>query len=169
MKIGNRQALVKNYKTVSFFRGDEQIEFRVAPLPFGWQDKIDGTRVLEHPIPPKTVMRDAKGMVVKDEKNQGVVVEDRDNPEYKQKVQQLFNRRLMLQIAEMLRDDDSVVFDTPAPKDDSTAEWVRYADGLYAEVQDSGLTDNEISEIIQAGMDASLKIDIDEAKVDFLS
>lgn len=162
MKYKGSSLIQKNSTTVKFQKGSETLEFVVSPLPLGWWQQMSAIGVSSFPEPKKVALTDSKGTVVRNKATGKAEVIDRvDDPEYKKQVALVTRRLRVLQLVTHLRDDPNVEFESIKPKSVSLEDWQIYADQLSAELEESSLTDDEIVEIINAGEQSGLVLDIE--------
>lgn len=167
MKINGKPVVEKNHTHVSIDKGGETLTLKLTPLPMNWRQKIFENGYLTQPVPPKKIVEDAQGRKVKSAGGKWEMEEDRNDPEYRQQMAQFMRRFNALELAEYLREDDTVEFETIKPVSDDPQEWREYADGLIKELEESSFTDEEIEMIMTEADNVSLKVNEDAAKSEF--
>lgn len=119
----------------------EPLVLRLRPLPLGFHQRLR-RRGLTPPVPPAKVARDSSGKILRDSTGQVVTHADETQVEFLNAVELYHQRVAVLSIAESLRDDPRLSFETPCPSSD--AGWPEYADALFLEMESSGLTTGDL-------------------------
>lgn len=169
MKVAGKSLVDRNVAVVAIKRGEEQFELKLTSLPFGWHGTVVNCR-MPQPVPPKVISRGANGKVVKMASGKLQTEEDYNDPVYLEK-QSLWERRYQaLAVCELLRDDETVVWDAQPPQAGAKKEdWETFADGIIGELNSAGFTDTDIEMLLAAGQAISGSVNTDEAIKRFLS
>lgn len=174
LKIGNKTLSKKNTRTVTFYRGEEAVSVVVGPLPPKYLERLRSD-VLPWPEPPRKAVETKPGIFLYEGtgNNRKVVFQEDDkDPAYREALSVLSKRYTAAKILAYTSHDSefSVGPDKPTAsyKDDPEA-WRQYFDTVYAELTDetTGLTEAEITLLLDAGEQTELKIDTDEAMKSF--
>lgn len=108
---------------------------RLSPLPLGFFRKIRDRGIIP-PKPPIQLMKDSAGRPMRDAQGEILTRLDPNDPEYINALETYQRRVAMLMIAESLREEPSIEFES-RPTGDS---YVDYADGLHEEFERAGLS-----------------------------
>ncbi len=105
---------------------------RLSPLPLGFQRRLREHRVIA-PVPPSRVARDPQGKPLRQANGQAAVLIDEQDTEYLAERELYHQRVAVLSVAEALRNDPQVEFETSSLE--FRDDWRPYADRLYAELE----------------------------------
>jgi hypothetical protein len=174
LKIGNKTLSKKNTRTVTFYRGEEAISLVVGPLPPKYIERLRND-VLPWPEPPRKAVETKPGIFLYEGegKNRKVVFQEDDkDPAYREALSLLSKRYTAAKILAYTAHDSSFSVGPDKPtqsyKEDPEA-WRQYLDVVYSDLTDetTGLTEAEITLILDEGEKTELAVDIDEAKSTF--
>ncbi len=168
MKFKGEPLVEKNQRVVKFKKGDKLFEFTISPVSFGFDEFVQDKGIVA-PVPPKKPAKVA-GKHVRTANNSLVMELDESDPEYL-KAERTYGRRMVaLKLAEVLRDDTNIQFESQRPEsDDSDKKWRKYAEDLADELEATNLTDQEVGHLFSEAFEASFDFDIEKATEDFLS
>jgi hypothetical protein len=166
MRIGSKSLEKKNTKTVTFFRGEEEITLTVGPLPPKYVDRIID-KLFPVPTPPKKALEERPGKYVK-ENGKVVFQEDHNDPKYREDLDQFISFMTAAKLVAYLEHDPDVKFESQKPTagyGEAQDAWRDYFRSVCAEATDetTGFTRSEISHIIEAGESTELCLGVDEA------
>lgn len=170
LKIGNKTLAKKNTRVVTFYRGDEPITMTVGPLPPKYIERLRED-VLPWPEPPRKAVETRPGVYLYEGtgSNRKVVFQEDDkDPGYRSALALLSKRYTAAKVLAYLSHDGGFSVDSVKPsaayKDDPEA-WRQYFDSVFAELTDetTGMTDAEISLILDEGEKTELSINTEEA------
>lgn len=114
----------------------------VSPLPLAFHRRLR-LRGIVAPRKPTRVARDSSGKPLRDSQGLAVLAADEESGEYLAELD-LYNQRVAaLLIAEGLRDDASLLFETRQPGEGE--DWTRYADGLCGEMEEAGWSAGDVA------------------------
>jgi len=174
LKIGNKALSKKNTRTVTFYRGEEAISVVVGPLPPKYLERLRSD-VLPWPEPPRKAVETKPGIFLYEGTGNArkvVFQEDDKDPAYREALALLAKRYTAAKIVAYTAHDPefSVGPDKPTAsyKDDPEA-WRHYLDNVYADLTDetTGLTEAEVTHILDEAEKTELAIDVDEAMKSF--
>jgi len=174
LKIGNKTLSKKNTRTVTFYRGEEAISLVVGPLPPKYIERLRND-VLPWPEPPRKAVESKPGIFLYEGegKNRKVVFqEDEKDPAYREALGVLSKRYTAAKILAYTAHDPSFSVGPDKPtqsyKDDPEA-WRQYLDAVYNDLTDetTGLTEAEVTLILDEGEKTELSIDTEEAMKSF--
>ena len=168
MKIRGKEKAGSNTAIVTFARTGGNIEVVVSPVRLGWYSKVHSEKRLTIPEPPVKPKRDDMGLpIIRD----GVTVteEDRRNPEYRATLQNQNKRMTALNFVEVVRNDNDIEFEASLPDSPETSDWEAYADAIWSELNDFGLTDEEVDRVIEVASDLSGANSLEDAANHFFS
>lgn len=149
----------------------EVLEFLVTPLRFGFEEWVADHGIIA-PVPPKKAV-EVNGKHVRGITNAVEMEIDPDDPEYL-KQERIYGRRMVaLKLAEVLRSDKNIEFETSEPElneEDHLAhkKWCKYADTLAGELEQTTLTFFEVQHLFSTADEISMDYDIEEATKSFL-
>jgi hypothetical protein len=118
--------------------------FTVQPLPLGFHRRLRD-RGLNPPAAPTRVVRDSSGRPIRDDTGAVVTSTDAADPQFLCELETYHQRVAVLAVAEALRADAAVTFETAAPAANAPAlDWLRYADALHAELESAGFAAGDL-------------------------
>ena len=121
--------------------GGRLLALTASPLPLAFHRRLVSYGLVA-PRQPTRVMRDSTGQPLRDAHGKAVVVPDEEDADYRKALDQ-FNRRVAaLIIAEGLRADERIEFESPLPQSDE--DWPAYADGVNRELEDAGWSAGDV-------------------------
>lgn len=136
MKFGGRAvAEVSHVRVVLPRAHGGGLELLLRPLSLGFQRGLRMHGIVP-PLPPCRVARDAHGVPIRNPNGEMAVVRDDTDADYRRSLELYHHRVAVLALAEGLRDDANVQFETilePGAKD-----WTRAADDLLDELDRAG-------------------------------
>lgn len=156
--------------TVVIRRGEDSATITVTAPSRRFYAKLREKGLLEYPEKKLVEKKAPTGAPLKI--NGEIQYEEVEPPGYQEAVSTFNGRLLALRLRDVLRADQSVEFDVVEPSQEASKEdWLKYADTLSASItQDgSGLTDDEISTLLEVAEALSDQISVDEAMESFLS
>ena len=117
----------------------------LEPLPLGFHEQLSARGIVP-PVPPSRVARDSVGRPLRDEAGQVVLQVDAADAAFRQAREQYHQRVAVLMLYQAVQHDEAITFDTSPPAETSATadEWPRFADDLYAELQQAGLTAGDL-------------------------
>ncbi len=169
MKFKGAPLVQKSQRVVKFKKGDAIFEFTISPVRFAFDEFVQDKGIVA-PVPPKKPVK-VGGKHIRTADNNSIEMEiDENDPEYL-KAERTYGRRMVaLKLAEVLRDDPKVEFESKRPDNgESDKRWCKYADELADELEKTSLTDQEVGHLFSASFEASFDFDIEKAAQDFLS
>lgn len=119
--------------------GQPSISFKLAPLSLGFHQKLK-RRGIVPPQPPSKVARDSTGKAVRDANGQVVTLPDTNNSDYLNASELYHQRVAILALFESVQHDNNITFETSPPHSDSPLDWGQFADSLFEEMQQAGLS-----------------------------
>lgn len=142
------QNLGSNYiKPYSLERADgTTLLFQLSPLPLGFQVNLRRFGIVP-PVAPLKVARDSGGKPLRDPAGHALTYPDPGNREYLTDVERYHQRVAILAVVEALRNDPQIVFESqkPQPSSETESSWIEYADAIFREFEDSGITIGELT------------------------
>ena len=150
--------------------GQPAITFKLAPLPLGFHQKLK-RRGITPPQPPAKVARDSTGKAVRDANGQVVTIPDVNQSDYLNASELYHQRVAILSLFESLRNDNNVSFEAKSPTTESAADWEKFADTLFDELQQAGLSCGDLLKLCAGICRISNLLDdhIQEARANFSS
>ena len=143
MKLHGQTLVARPRKTVLWRRMDgseHELTLTALPLAFGtWLRE----RGIIQPDPPVRVARDAQGKPIRDAQGQAVVTEDRHDRDYLLRLEAYQQRLAMLVLWQATRDESQLTWETPTP--DVHGDWLSFADDLFEELEQAGVTMGEVT------------------------
>jgi hypothetical protein len=117
----------------------------LKPLSLGFHHRLR-QRGIHPPTPPVKVARDSAGRPVRDASGQAVTLSDVQNHAYLAELERYHQRIAVLAVVEALRGDAGISFETPSPdeREANADEWLRYADTLFEELEQSGFSAGDL-------------------------
>lgn len=122
----------------------EHLVVTMQPLSLGFQRRLRERGVVP-PSPPARIARDAAGKPIRDDAGQAVTFADEQDRDYLDRLEQYHQRIAVLTVAESLACDPAVTFETPSPA--GADGWNEYADALFKEMEDAGLTAGDLVQL----------------------
>lgn len=165
LKIGGKKLVTKNYKYVTLTKGEEEVTFKVGPLPSNFAYKYQDTGLLDYPEPPMKEVKLASGKVARKGRDEGggfQYAEDRKDPTYRRKMSEVNRRVTALRLKAVLADDPNVEFEEEPEEGSSKATWLEYADDLATSIEEQ-LTSDEVDYIIEASDEVACVYKVEEA------
>jgi len=146
----------------------------LTALPMGWLRLLRSRGLSDWPQPKKEYVKDDEGRPLFNKDGTAVTQDKMDDPKYQHSLMKVGRRQRAVTLAEHLRCDENVVFDAKPPQgdgaDDETKKaWIAYAEALAAEIEGSGLTDEEVQSLLDIGQKLGSRIDVEDRLKDFLS
>ena len=146
------QAFAESYtRRVELPRPDgSSILLTLSPLPLGFHRQLHRWGIVP-PQPPTRVARDSAGKPMRDEQGLAVLLADQRDPGYVEQLELYYQRVAVLVLAESLKADPNVTFETPRPEEGRergrsphAEDWSRYADALYEELNGAGFSAGDL-------------------------
>ena len=170
MKIAGKALVKRSKATVSVVRGDDQFEMVITSLPVGWHDIVVSRRLIQ-PVAPDKFVTDASGQLVRNANKTVQSKPDFNDPEFRRKFDLWQCRYNSLAVCDLLREDETVVWDSVPPdeKTGATEAWEAFADGITLELNAAGFTDSDVQQILSLGQEISSSVNVEGALKRFLS
>lgn len=124
--------------------GDEDLLLTMQPLPLGFSQRLRERGVVP-PREPRRIARDSSGRVIRDESGLAVMVADEGDADYGSALETYHRRVAVLAVAESLKADDRVEFETGEPPGQSG--WESFADALFVEMEQAGFTAGDLVQL----------------------
>lgn len=174
MKHKGRKLTGLNRGVVTITRQDgsgepETISLTIAPLEAGWHQLMRSRGIGDFPEPPTRPLRDGDKLVVNPHTGNVDYYQDNEDPEYTRLLHKFSRRFFAMKLKNHLRTDPDIAFESVEPKEKKDAEgWTKHAEEVAAEIDEFGLTDQEVQKISEYGNALSMSIDPDAGLKDFL-
>lgn len=128
----------------------DSLTLQLRPLPLGFHRRLR-ERGLVPPPPPTRVARDSQGRPLRDAHGLAVSLTDTHDAHYLCELERYHQRIAVLSIAESLRSDPELKFETTQPTaSNNPLDWTRYADELAAELETAAFTAGDLIRICDA-------------------
>lgn len=168
MRIGGKEIVKQSATPVTLIRkaadGTEvRYTFLVSPMASDFNVKLRRLKLKDFPKPPLKVVVDLAGKVVRGPDKLAQTYADYEDPEYLNNTFKVSRQVAVLRFRHVLRNDPDITFDTVEPTEESTEAWITYAAELATELEQAGLTSEEISAINSVADKIANGIDIEEA------
>lgn len=143
MKVNGAVCRERYQRRVTLPRPDGSVlTLTVSPLPLAFHRRLR-LRGVTAPRQPTRIARDSSGKPMRDQQGLAVLTADAENVEYLTALD-LYNQRVAaLVIAEGLREDDSLQFETEQPPEGG--DWTGYADNLSREMEEAGWSTGDVA------------------------
>jgi len=115
------------------------VPLRIRPLRLGFRERWAGWGIVP-PEPPRRVVRDSQGRLVRDEQGLAVLTADEIGPAYRAACERYQARVAGLLVAEGLCGGVAIHAEAPRPGD----EGASYADAVLAELDDAGFSAGDV-------------------------
>ena len=122
----------------------ERLVVTMQPLALGFQRRLRERGVFA-PTPSARIARDAAGRPIRDDSGQAVTFDDEHDRDYLDQLEQYHQRIAVLTVVESLLCDPGVKFETPPPE--AGDGWNDYADTLFQEMEEAGLTAGDLVQL----------------------
>lgn len=146
MKIDGRVVEGRNVRSVEIRRPEGALHLTVQALTLGFESLL-ASRGVRRPVVPRRVARDSRGLVVRDESGQAVLIPDDRDENYQHQLEEFARRTVCLEVIEGLAADPSVQFEAGPPAEDG--DWAGYADAVYQELADAGFSDGDLLALVR--------------------
>ncbi|WP_437206457.1 hypothetical protein [Planctomicrobium sp. SH664] len=121
--------------------GGDPLMLQLQPLSLGFHQRLR-ERGIVLPVPPLKIARDAGGKPQRDAQGNAVTLQDVNQPDFRRDLDRYHQRVAVLAVAESLRGDPCLTFDSPVPV--SAEGWPIYADNLFTEMEQAGFTAGDL-------------------------
>jgi len=121
----------------------EPLTLRLSPLSLGFHQRLRSRGIIP-PNPPVKIARDSGGKPLRDGAGLAVTYADRQDAEYLTAVEVYHQRVAVLSVAESIRGDSSVRFETSEPVAQTCEAWEEYAERLFVEMELAGFTAGDL-------------------------
>lgn len=151
---------------------DVVMSLDIVALEFGWIERLRNLPSFNLPEPPRKVVYDQKGLLVKNkETGQLEMVPDMSNAEWQNKIDIASKRFEAVRFFGHLRDDPNIQFDGSPPdgKEDTDEGWCNFADSMWDEIRSSGFTQAELDKVLEIGQELACDVVTDEDIANFSS
>ena len=170
MKYQGKVIEGKNRRVLRIKKGAEILSLDIIALDFGWIERLRNLPSFKVPSPPRKVVYDEKGMLVKNkETGQLEMVADVSNQAWSDKYNLATKRFDAVSFYGHLKDDQNIEFEQRLPEGDTDGEWAKFADQMWDEIISSGFTESEIEKVIEVGQELACEIVTDEDIANFSS
>jgi hypothetical protein len=141
MRINGQQVNDTYFRQIELPRADgRSLCLKISPLSLSFQSQLRRHGIVK-PLPPTRVARDSGGQPIRDRQGLAVLTADEHDHDYLEQ-QELYHQRVaVLVLAESLRADPAVEFESQPPQlsdQQSSGDWSDYADRLYGELEEAG-------------------------------
>ena len=169
MRIAGKPLVSVPLTDVTISRPDGDVTLRVAPFSPGFDERMATVGLGHYPAPPMVPVMNGKVPW----KLPGGAIQQRENlddPTYRAKVTLRTVRMNALRVADALRKDPTIAFEATPPTNLDLAMWQAYADALAGEINhpEHGFLDREIEAILKAAANERVRVNVEEAKDEFL-
>lgn len=152
----------------------ERFDVLLTALPMGWLRLLRARGLADWPTPKKEYVKDDEGRPLFNKDNTAVTQDKTDDPKYQHALMKVGRRQRAVTLAEYLRCDENVTWEAKPPTNEASGEdakkaWIDYAESLAAEIEASGLTDEEVQSLLDIGQKLGSRIDVEDRLKDFLS
>lgn len=153
----------RNCEVVTFNKNGKNVSFTVSALDFGFIERLRNFGVFTIPDPPMVIARDDKGKFIRNPvTNLLERVPDTNDEKYRKTVENITNRFQAIRLYGHLKSDQNIEFEAVEPETDSSEEWTRFADALHEEIVGSGLTEKEMTTLLEKGSEIEAVLVKDE-------
>jgi len=122
----------------------EPLTLQLQPLSLGFHSRLRSRGILP-PVPPLKVARDSHGKPLRDGQGMAITQTDSHNSDYLMELENYHQRVAVLTVVESLQVDPNITFDAVPPGDDSHGHaWKNYADAIFHELEQAGLTAGDL-------------------------
>jgi len=124
----------------------EPLTLTLQPLSLGFHRRLRSRGILP-PQAPRKIARDSAGKPLRDELGLAVMTSDDRHADYLNELDLYHQRVAVLAIVESLRADPHVTFNTSPPTSSDTIAWTQYADAIFDEMEEAGLTAGDLAHL----------------------
>lgn len=158
----------RNTSTVTILRDGQKIPLIVTSLPFAFWPNMRARGLSRFPEPPMKPKMNGRKYEVDPITKRVITEPDTNDHTYLEERARISRRLQAVRIREYLREDSRIDWGVSEPEGMDHQEWVTYADALATSIENSGLTEDEIAEIINEGEKTGKPVDIEAGVNDFL-
>jgi hypothetical protein len=134
-------------RNVSLSRPDgSTLALTLQPLPLGFHRRLRSCGVLS-PQPPVRVARESGGQPLRDGNGYALTLRDEHDPAHLAALELYHQQVAVLAVAESLKADDTVRFDSHEPAGCEGSAWTAYADELFEELEQAGFTAGDLAHL----------------------
>lgn len=169
MKIAGKPLVSIPKYPLTLHRPDGDIHLQVSPFSPGFDSRMKMLGMLSFPAPPTRPLMNGKVPWKRSDGTVQTFVDEGDQA-YIEKTNLVVERITALRVADALRGDPSVEFNSKPPSGRDKKEWERYADALVDEIHDpvSGFLSEEVLKILSTARHGRVDVDSEAAKDEFL-
>jgi len=160
----------KNRRILRIKKGDQVLSLDIVALDFGWLEQLRNLPAFSLPEPPRKVVYDQRGVLVKNnETGQLEMVPDMSNEEWSNKIDLASKRFDAVRFYGHLKEDPNIEFEQTPPEEDTDEGWSNFADNMYDEIRSSGFTQAELDKVLEVGQELACDVVTDEDIANFSS
>lgn len=171
MRVHGEELSATFTRSVSLARPDgSSLALTLRPLPLGFHRRLRGCGIVP-PQPPVRVAREVSGQPLRDSHGHALTLRDESDPAHLAALELYHQRVAVLAVAESLKADAAVQFDAREPMALEAEAWSGYADALFQELEQAGLTAGDLAHLCSyvSRMSRLIDDDLRRARENFLS
>jgi hypothetical protein len=134
-------------RSISLSRPDgSTLALTLQPLPLGFHRRLRTCGIVP-PQPPVRVARESGGQPLRDSNGHALTLRDEHDPAHLAALELYHQRVAVLAVAESLKADDAVQFNSREPHGSEGSTWTAYVDELFEELEQAGFTAGDLAHL----------------------